>query len=523
VTEIALQPLDAAETANLAAQVAAQRLDIESVMRLYHETEGNPLFIVEMMRAGFGLNEAADNRSGDTESAPVFNRSPLPPKVQAVITGRLAKLSPAARDLVSLAAAVGREFMLDVLVHASNAEEDDIIQALDELWQKRIVREQEAKVYDFTHDKLREVAYAEISAPQRRLQHQRIARAIEQVNADNPDPVSTQIASHYDRAGMIRQAIPYYQRAAAVAQHMYANEDAINLLNRALTLLELLPAGTRRDRQELTLRLALAPLIRVTKGWATPELELVLNRALTLCDSVGDDAQRAQILYGLQSLHVVQAKLEDVQFDLDQLRRIYQRTLNSDAPRLADMILAGTWLHLGRFSEASNAFEQIIEHYDPSELEYLQESQGVNYAAHARAWQAHALWGLGYPQRAISRALEAVHVVREPVSPFNQALVATYLAMLHQLSGDSETARAHAEKALTLTKEYKAHYYHSWAVILVNYAVARDDPTQANIAHLREAAAAILSFIAGASVCGSGISGGRFDRYRRGFSGISHP
>ena len=139
------------------------------------------------------------------------------------------------------------------------------------------------------------------------------------LHADDLDPVSGQIASHYERAGMAEQAIPHYQRAAVVAQRVYANEDAIALLSRGLALLEQLPPGAKRDAQELDLQLALAPLYRMTKGWTSPEVERVLDRAMALCDTVGDDAQRAQMLYGLQSLYVVQARLEKVQLVSDEL------------------------------------------------------------------------------------------------------------------------------------------------------------------------------------------------------------
>src|SRR5262245_4779326 len=53
IAELALQPLDAAETAQLAAQIESRELDEASAMRLYRETEGNPLFVVETVRAGF--------------------------------------------------------------------------------------------------------------------------------------------------------------------------------------------------------------------------------------------------------------------------------------------------------------------------------------------------------------------------------------------------------------------------------------------------------------------------------------
>ena len=348
MTEIALQPLDAAETAKLAAQVAKRELDVDAVMHLYHETEGYPLFVVEMVRADLGRVSASPPEADRPHrQLPLEDARTLPPRVHAVLVGRLLQLSASAREFVELAATIGREFTLDLLITAGNADADSAVRALDELWHKRIVREHGANSYDFTHDKLREVAYAEISAPQRRMLHRRVAQALEAMHAEDLDPVSGQIASHYERAGMIEQALPYYQRAAAVAQRVYANEDAISLLSRSLELLELLPAGSKRDKQELSLQLALAPLYRVTKGWTAPELERVLDRALALCDTVGDDAQRAQTLYGLQSVYVVQAKLERVQLVSDELHTLYQRSLGSAPPPVSDMMLAGARLHLG--------------------------------------------------------------------------------------------------------------------------------------------------------------------------------
>src|SRR5262249_41526140 len=152
----------------------------------------------------------------------------LPPRVHAVLAGRFQQLSTSAREFVELAAIIGREFTLDLLITAGNADAESAICALDELWHKRIVREQGANSYDFTHDKLREVAYGEISAPQRQRLHRRIAQALENVYAEDLNAVSGQLASHYERAGLFEQSLPYYQRAAAVAQRVYANEDAID-------------------------------------------------------------------------------------------------------------------------------------------------------------------------------------------------------------------------------------------------------------------------------------------------------
>ena len=135
-----------------------------------------------------------------------------------MLVGRLLQISDSARGFVELAATIGREFTLDLLIGVSNTDAESAVRALDELWHKRIMREHGTNSYDFTHDKLREVAYGEISAPQRRMLHSRVAQALETIHADDLDGVSGSHPTAGVRA--VRQALPWYQRAAAVAQRL---------------------------------------------------------------------------------------------------------------------------------------------------------------------------------------------------------------------------------------------------------------------------------------------------------------
>jgi DNA-binding SARP family transcriptional activator len=384
VLEIDLQPLDAAETAMLAGQVMGHDLDIGTALRLFRETEGNPLFVVETVRAGLGQAPEHGLEAAFSEEPLAADRPPLPPRVYTMIAGRLAQLSAPTREFIGLAAAIGRAFSLDVLLRAGHGDEKRVAAALDELWNKRIVREHGVNTYDFTHDKLREVAYAEISAPQRRLFHRRIAQAFEAANADDLDPVSGRIAFHYEQAGMAEQAIPHYQRAAVVAQRVYANDDAIGLLSRGLELLEGLPAGTKRDAQELTMLLSLVPALRVTRGWTAPELEHALDRALVLCHKVGDDGQLAQVLNGLQSVYVVQARFEEVAHLSDQLDTLYQRLVGTTPLLFTGVMLNGVRMHRGELLQANDRFTELIAVHDPDHIRRMQEAHGVNYMVHAR-------------------------------------------------------------------------------------------------------------------------------------------
>jgi DNA-binding SARP family transcriptional activator/predicted ATPase len=478
LAEIALEPLDAAETLELATQIGSRILDAEAATRLYRETEGNPLFVVETVRA----ESEGEERSG----VPERGIPGLPSRVQAVIAGRLAHVSDEARATAAAAAVIGRAFDRSLLVRLVG-NEDVVAHALDELWRKRIIREQAPNAYDFTHDKLREVAYGETSAPQRRLLHRRVAEALGAAHQKDLGPVSAQIAAHYENAGRFEQAIPHYSRAAVVAQGVYAHDEAIALLGRGLALLGRLPASARRDGSELEILLVLAPSYRVTMGWAAPKLGEVLDRALALCARVGTGAQRAEILYGMQSLTMTAGRLEESALITDEMVRVFRETLGTEPPRSAFVVLAAVRLHLGRFQEACDGMDGLIREADPSQLQHLQESQGPDYEVVARAWRSHALWCLGRPDAAFAGASDALRLARRLELPFSQAIAATYLALLEQLRADPATFLGRAKEALELATRLKATYYRQWAAILVGYAETLERPDAPALTRLRSA------------------------------------
>jgi DNA-binding SARP family transcriptional activator len=230
LTEVALGPLNAGETAALAMHVAATALSLAQATHLHQTTEGNPLFVVETMQT-----EARRIERGE-QSALLLHA--LPPKVQAVIQARLALLSPPARELAGIAAAIGRAFSYPVLAEAADLIEATLVNSLDELCRCRIVREYGSDGYDFTHDRLREGAYNSLSAARRRLLHRRIAQVLVALHQPMLDAVSGQVATHYELAGMTAEAVPHYQRAAEVAQQVSANAEAIRYYRHALALLE---------------------------------------------------------------------------------------------------------------------------------------------------------------------------------------------------------------------------------------------------------------------------------------------
>jgi len=232
-----LVPLSGEETTILAGQLTAA--DITGwTSQLYQETEGNPLFVVEMVRAGrWADTHPAARLEGNRHWARRQDgqATALPPTVQAVIATRLAQLSPLARQLAQVAATIGRAFTLAVLAAASQASEEQLVQALEELWQRRIVRER-GHGYDFSHDKIREVVYTALSPIRRRLLHHQVAGVLEQLYAHQINEMAGQLATHYRLAEAPEKALPYLVQAGDHAQHLSAKLEALRYYQEALAL-----------------------------------------------------------------------------------------------------------------------------------------------------------------------------------------------------------------------------------------------------------------------------------------------
>jgi tetratricopeptide (TPR) repeat protein len=179
VNEIVVPRLNSEQTATLAAVVSSQKLDATSLENIFRETEGNPLFVIESVRAGLTTSGGSPALRPEQNPASVRLEGSLPPKVQAVLSARLAQLSAPARELAGIAATIGRSFTFELLVKASQRSEESLVPVLDELWERRVIQHREDDSYDFSHDKLREVAYAEVGPARQRLLHRWAAEALE--------------------------------------------------------------------------------------------------------------------------------------------------------------------------------------------------------------------------------------------------------------------------------------------------------------------------------------------------------
>ncbi len=201
--------------------------------QLYRETEGNPFFIVELIR--MLVEEKTIEKKDDvwilTKGLKEAN---IPSKVHDVIVRRLNRVKEEGREILDYAAVIGEEFNSDVLVKTTELNKMNLLKQLRILEQNHKLIRSIGKNYKFDHAKIKEVLYSQIPLELRKEYHSLIADAFEKLNKDNLDEVTGDLAFHYYRSGNKKVALPYIIKTAEKAKKNYSNEEAIRFYTQAL-------------------------------------------------------------------------------------------------------------------------------------------------------------------------------------------------------------------------------------------------------------------------------------------------
>jgi len=442
-SELALGPLDAAGTARLAVAVTGRLPDDPGA--LHAVTGGLPLHVVEAVSGadGDGTGDRASPTRGD---------------LGGMLRARLEGVSPTARDVAALAAAVGREFTIALLVEASELDADAVVRALDELWRRRIVRETDAG-YDFSHDLLRDAAGALTSPPTRWLLHRRLARALEELHADDLDAVSARLARHHAGSGRPERAVAAYRRAADVATSRFAHGEAIRLLQEALRLVQVLPPGRGRDELELAVREALAAPLNARHGYASPTVRDTLESSVELARRLGRRDAELSALVGLWASRFVRGDV--VEADEIAARALAMVDADPGLAAPAHFAAGGSSVSLGRPRRALRHFAVVADAGHTVSL-----SVGTRPDVHGAAWSAHAHWLLGDDDRAREIAAGAVEQARRTEHPYTLAVALAYGAITDQLRDDRSSLAARAAELNVLCERYGFAYYREWGLVL---------------------------------------------------------
>ncbi|MEO7912666.1 MAG: AAA family ATPase, partial [Roseiflexaceae bacterium] len=217
---------------------------------LARNAEGNPYIVAELVR--YARDHKLLQPDGTLNLSALSEAPVVPHSVYSLIQSRLLRLSDAARRVLDVAVAVGREFDLSVVARASGLSESVVLDALDELRATALIAPIDAAHgqpnrlhYGFDHTLTMEVAYREIGEARHRLTHRHVAEALEQLHAQDLDTVAGLLASHFAEGDAPERAAQYALQAGRHATELAAWAEAIAFYEMAL-------AGMENGRREAT-------------------------------------------------------------------------------------------------------------------------------------------------------------------------------------------------------------------------------------------------------------------------------
>ena len=210
--------------------------------KLYEETEGNPLFTRELIR----MLCSPDPRSGRVSLSMVddvwtfdgdIGSWDIPDSVEEVIASRLNLLDAEERHELELAAVVGRRFAFAVLHGLMEAGEEELLRDMEKFLDVELIRELQTsdESFEFSHGKIRDVLYAQLSGLRKRRLHAQVADVISNLRASSNEDWDALIGEHLYLAAKHAEAFPYLLRAARNALATGASSEAAALFGKALS------------------------------------------------------------------------------------------------------------------------------------------------------------------------------------------------------------------------------------------------------------------------------------------------
>ena len=447
-----IDPLPSESAAELLVGLLGTDAQLQPLRTLLIErTEGNPFFIEESVRTLVETNVLRGERGQYRLASPLASVQ-VPSRVQSVIAARIDRLPPEHKQLLQMAAVIGKDVPYALLRAISETSESDLrlglahLQSGEFLYETALFPDLE---YTFKHALTHEVAYSGILQERRRAVHGHITEAIETVYKERAGEHLERLCYHAVRGELWDKAHRYLEQAGLKALARSANRDAVHCFEQALEALRQLPESRevieRGIDVRLELRSALHPLGEFDQVFDT------LRKATELAEKIGDERRQGRVLsYLAQSFRLVG--------DYPRAIEAGERALSISQVFGDFGILAPANFHLGQ------AFFNLGDHRRAAEFHSSNIRALDGKLARDRLGMAgiplvfsrgHLCWSLaelGRFAEGVAEWQEAMNLAAEVKHPFSEAFARYCGGFLYIRKGEVERAITHLEPGLAMCR-----------------------------------------------------------------------
>lgn len=445
------------------------RFPAEVVRLVRKSSDGNPLFLVTLVDHLLGRGAIVE-RDGHWQVGPAIRDelAAAPESLRRLIQQQLERLDAGDRGLLEAASLVGVEFASAAAAAGAASEPRDAEERCDRLAAAGTFLRAAGTVtwpdgtttgaFAFRHPLLREELAASVTTRRRGEVHARIGALLERAWGAAASQLGAELAVHFEEAGDKAKAIPYRLAAAHVAEERHAFAEAESHLERALALLESLPASDTRDRQELGVQSRLGAIRMMTRGFSDPEVNRAYTRALELTERAADRPPAFPILWGVWAYYA-SAGETDRALELAERNREIAYADGDRLLRLQAHHALWTTLYLrGDFAAA-------VEHLDAGEPLYHPDDRraalvyGMDPKMGALGYRALIAWTTGDADRAVALTAEAVAHTLALEHPMTVAQAMLFSAWIRQARREPTECLRDAEAALAYSATYELPFW----------------------------------------------------------------
>jgi hypothetical protein len=418
---------------------------------VHRRTEGNPLFVADLLRdlRRRQVIRQDNGRWGLTSALPALEAE-LPQSVRSLIQRKIDALDEEDRRMLGAASIQGTDFDTAVVSRALGQDQSEIEDRLERVERGhavvRFVDEWEhpdrtlTLRYRFAHHMYQKAFYDALRVTRRAALSRTVADAL--IATTGPHPADQRGAQRKgERAGQVAllletarnnvRAAEYFNYAAQAAARVYAHEETERLALRGLALLEAEPPSEARTAAELDLQMTYGLSVKTSRGYAVREVGKAYARARALCREIQNPARSIPILIGLSAHHIVSGDIVIAHDIALELLALFEKIGDPNLRMIGEWSLGAAKFHLGEVEAGHTHLVRGLELYDPTFHNPRVWETGIDPGIFCRCEVSRTFTLLGYPDRGLAAAHEAVAQARALEHPQTLAFALLFEMITH--------------------------------------------------------------------------------------------
>jgi len=350
---------------------------------------------------------------------------------------------------------LGREFSYALLAAVAGIDAGALQQGLARLVEAELLfvrGEPPEATYTFKHALVQEAAYESLLKRTRQQLHGRVVKVLRDQFPEQAAAQPEIVGRYAELAGQIDEAITSYGLAGEQAQARSAHQEAIGQFRKAITLLDTVPAGAKRDARELTLQLALVASLIAAQGYARPETEAAYERAAALAAAAEDAARLGIARMGLALCYCTRGQVERGRALAAEALAAAEARGDREQALQGYVNVANPEYFQGKFASSLAHCERARALYDPVQHPTVDPVLGTDPGVSALCYTAWNLSPLGQPDAALARAHEAVALARRLNHSFGVGVALAFETAILWFRRDTAAQRERAAEMIALSE-----------------------------------------------------------------------